>query len=50
MSFQTLSSDDGAHAQRRMIELLTRLAPREGFTQASLEDVYFIRADPCCTS
>ncbi|WDD95692.1 AraC family transcriptional regulator [Burkholderia sp. FERM BP-3421] len=45
MSFQTLSSDDGAHAQRRMIELLTRLAPREGFTQASLEGVYFIRAD-----
>jgi AraC-like DNA-binding protein len=45
MSFQSLSSDDSAQAQRRMVDLLARLAPDEGFTQASLDGVAFIRAN-----
>jgi len=45
MSFQPLFSDNGARVQRRMVELLGRLAPDEGYTQAGLDGVRFIRVN-----
>ncbi|KVD03851.1 AraC family transcriptional regulator [Burkholderia ubonensis] len=45
MSFQPLFADAGDRVQRRMIDLLARLAPNEGFTHADMEGVRFIRAN-----
>ena len=32
--------------QARMIELIKRLAPTEGYTQSALDSVTFMRSDP----
>ncbi|WP_089339774.1 AraC family transcriptional regulator [Burkholderia singularis] len=45
MSFEPLLGDAGARVQRRMVELLGRLAPNEGSTHAAVEGVRFIRAN-----
>ncbi len=45
MSFQPLFSDNGERVQRRMVELLGRLAPDEGYTQAELDGVRFMRVN-----
>ncbi|MGU7783377.1 AraC family transcriptional regulator N-terminal domain-containing protein [Burkholderia sp. PU8-34] len=45
MSFQPLFADTGDRVQRRMIDLLGRLAPNEGDTRADLEGVRFIRVN-----
>ncbi|WP_323119518.1 AraC family transcriptional regulator [Burkholderia alba] len=45
MSFEPLLSDDGARVQRRMIDLLGRLAPDEGYTCPSLDGVRFMRSN-----
>lgn len=45
MSFQPLFADTGNRVQRRMIELLARLAPNEGMAAADIDGVRFIRAN-----
>ncbi|MGU7769733.1 AraC family transcriptional regulator [Burkholderia sp. MR1-5-21] len=45
MSFQPLFADTGDRVQRRMIDLLGRLAPNQGDTRADLEGVRFIRVN-----
>lgn len=50
MSFQPLFADTGDRVQRRMVDLLGRLAPNAGMTPADVEGVRFIRANqpvPC---
>ncbi|KHJ59595.1 AraC family transcriptional regulator, partial [Burkholderia glumae] len=43
MSFEPLIPDGDLRVQRRMIELIDRLAPNNGSTDAALEGVRFLR-------
>ncbi|MET5021323.1 AraC family transcriptional regulator, partial [Burkholderia pseudomallei] len=45
MSFEPLFADGGARLQSRILALFGQLAPNEGYTNAAIDGVRFIRTN-----